>query len=773
MKRPELLAPAGSMESLKAAVANGADAVYLGSTRFGARAFANNFDQAELLEAVRYCHQHDVSVYVTFNTLIYEEEMQSALELVDFLYHADVDALIVQDLGLIRQVRLRYPDFELHASTQMHLHNRSGVRWIKQLGIKRAVLARETPLTLVKECAKEGVDLEIFVYGALCVCYSGECLMSSVNGGRSGNRGECAQPCRLPYQLKNLDTNEIINGKGKYLLSPKDLNTLAHVPELIESGATSFKIEGRMKRPEYVGAVVAEYRKAIDAALANKTYTLTLQRLEVLEKLFNRGFTEGHLFNQKGPSLMNSFRPNHIGVQVGKVLSQKGGRIQVKLSKPIYQTDGLRILRHGKEDIGFQVNYIYKHDLLVSSAKATDCIELQMDQPIEVGSILLQTTDSVLMKQIQNQSNEFVRRIPLHFTIRGKLDSKLEIVVQDEKGNQALGVSEQTLSLAKNAPLDEIKIRGQIDKLKETPYMVASLHCELDNNLFIPIQQINLARRQVVAQLIELNSCRHPERKKLKLPVEKVDRNDTTKELCVIAEIQNEQQFQALQEFPNIKLTSNHIALLKNHPDLIFPTSLRVQENDFVTQSSWFQIEELGGMMQCQDNKTCLCTSSLNCTNSEAYLLLIEHGASYVEFSLETSSSRQTLTRHQLQDKTGYQANTIQRIYGYRDLMVSKVCPVNTVVSDGQKVNCRLCKENQYALISHSQEVFSILSDDACYSHLLEKQCFQLPSSDWDKNQSWKLRFTLESGLRCQQIMKKVVQHHQSRCKKRINFHSS
>ena len=404
MKRPELLAPAGSMDALIAAVNNGADAVYLGSTRFGARAYAGNFDEQQLRQAVRYCHQHEVKVYVTVNTLIFENELDDAKALIDFLYHNDVDALIVQDLGLVSWIRRAYPDFELHASTQMHIHNREGVRWVRQLGMKRAVLARETPVELVRECAEEGLDLEIFVYGALCVCYSGECLMSSINGGRSGNRGQCAQPCRLPYQLVERDSGRVIEAPGEYLLSPMDLNTLDQVEELIRSGATSFKIEGRMKRPEYVGAVVRAYREKIDAVLAGMRPTSEEGEQIRLKKLFNRGFTTGYLFHQSGPALMNPLRPNHVGIRIGTVLSQRNGRVQVKLTAPLHQGDGLRILRENGEDIGFIANYIYKHDLLCAQGQPGEIIELPVREKVRPEAALLQTTDSELMKEIQAQS---------------------------------------------------------------------------------------------------------------------------------------------------------------------------------------------------------------------------------------------------------------------------------------------------------------------------------------------------------------------------------
>ena len=211
MSRVELLAPAGSFEALKAAVSAGADAVYLGGIRFGARAFASNFDEQTMRDAVEYCHMRAVKVYVTVNTLVYESEIDDLRNYLRFLYDAHVDAVIVQDFGVFQILKTEFPDFEVHCSTQMHIHNKAGVQLMKRLGADRVVLARETPIELIAECTKENIDVEVFVHGALCVCYSGQCLFSSFNGGRSGNRGECAQPCRKPYQLTDLDTQEIIS----------------------------------------------------------------------------------------------------------------------------------------------------------------------------------------------------------------------------------------------------------------------------------------------------------------------------------------------------------------------------------------------------------------------------------------------------------------------------------------------------------------------------------------------------------------------------------
>lgn len=272
MKKIELLAPAGNMESLIAAIEAGCDAVYLGGYMFGARSYAGNFSDEEIIEAINYAHLYGVKVYVTANTLVYEDEVTTFLNYVDFLHKNNVDAIIIQDIGMMDLLKQTYPNLEIHASTQMHVHNLEGVKLVEELGLSRVVLARETNIEEIKNIRKNTyITLEVFVHGALCVSYSGQCLMSSLIGGRSGNRGTCAQCCRQRYDL--IIDNQKVNN-DEYLLSTKDLNTLEHIGELIDAGVDSLKIEGRMKRPEYVYLVVSLYRRAIDNYLTKGKITI-------------------------------------------------------------------------------------------------------------------------------------------------------------------------------------------------------------------------------------------------------------------------------------------------------------------------------------------------------------------------------------------------------------------------------------------------------------------------------------------------------------------
>ncbi|MEW5897967.1 MAG: peptidase U32 family protein, partial [Bacillota bacterium] len=346
--KPELLAPAGSWEALVAAVQNGADAVYLGGRSFNARQSAANFDDAELARAIEYAHVRGVKVYVTVNTLVAEEELEQAARFLFFLARAGADAAILQDLGLAALAREVVPELPLHASTQMTVHNSPAVAHLRRLGFQRVILARELHLAEVQRIKEEtGAGVEVFIHGALCVCYSGQCLFSSLVGGRSGNRGRCAQPCRLPYTLVDGHGRPLADpGRvGEYLLSPRDLNVSRHLPALIQAGVDAFKIEGRLKRPEYVATVVRVYRQLLDraAALGPEKFFVAPEEAKDLAQIFNREFTAGYLFGRQGKLLMSFRRPNNRGVFLGRVRRRENGWLQVVLEDGLNVGDGLEV----------------------------------------------------------------------------------------------------------------------------------------------------------------------------------------------------------------------------------------------------------------------------------------------------------------------------------------------------------------------------------------------------------------------------------------------
>lgn len=504
MKKTELLAPAGNMEALIAAVQAGCDAVYLGLNSFSARAFAGNFSREELIEAVRYCHIRGVKVYVTMNTILYEPEIEAAKDQIQFLYDHDVDALLIQDFGLFHYVRTCFPDFEVHCSTQMHVHNMAGIEYMKTQGVKRVVLARETPIELVKKACKSGMEIEVFAYGAICISYSGQCQFSVVTKQRSANRGMCAQCCRMKYYKEDGSEFE----EGEYILSPKDLNVIDQLPKLLGAGVSSLKIEGRMKRSEYVWLITKTFREAIDAYHRNETYCVTKKRQEELKLMFNRGFSEGHLFHDDVTKRMSQYRPNHQGVVIGEVVDFYKGKVKVKLSKPLYQHDGLRILSV-PEDIGLTAVKIYdQKNLLVNSANPGQIVTLECKEGRpKRGQKLHKTTDTRLLDEVQHHIEAFSRLVDITVSYEARIGKPLKLIVSDGE-HTVIQESLANLELAKNAPLTREKIEAALAKTGASAYRIIEFKGEIEH-IFLPVSVINETRRLALEKLDNLRAIQH------------------------------------------------------------------------------------------------------------------------------------------------------------------------------------------------------------------------------------------------------------------------
>lgn len=496
MKKPELLSPAGSKEAFYAAIEAGCDAVYIGGYSFGARAFANNFSDEEIIECISYAHIYGVKVYVTVNTIVYEKEVELFLNYVDFLHRNNVDAIIIQDLGMFDLVRKTYPNLELHISTQMHIHNLNGALKMQEYGAKRVVMARETSIDTLKKIKKAtSVELEVFVHGALCVSYSGQCLMSSLIGGRSGNRGKCAGTCRQKYDL--IDNNGKKYNEESYLLSTRDLNTLDEIGKLIELGIDSFKIEGRMKRAEYVYLVTSLYRKAIDSYLKYKKVNITDEDILELKKIYNRKFTKGYLFNDK--NIINSYRPNHLGVKIGKVIKKDNNKIYIKLNDDLINGDGIRILNN-KEDDGLIISQMFINKKQVDSAKRGDIIELRTNINCDINSEVVKTTDKKQIDGLNNFINRKLRKVSIKGKVFVNINEFMKITLYDGT-NEVTFISDDKPLLANNKPLLENDIAKQIRKTNDTPYDFESLEIETDNKSFVPICKLNELRRKAIELL--------------------------------------------------------------------------------------------------------------------------------------------------------------------------------------------------------------------------------------------------------------------------------
>lgn len=507
-KKMELLAPAGDWDAFLAGLAAGADAIYLGGKAFSARQSAANFDLTQLQEAADLLHLHGKKLYVTVNTLINDTEMENALDYLADLYNLGIDAVIVQDLGLIKLAREYLPNLELHASTQMTIHNCEGALLLKDLGIKRGVLARELTENEVKSIVDcSGLDIEIFVHGALCVCYSGQCLMSSMIGGRSGNRGRCAQPCRLEYQL--LSNEKPMETEGSYLLSPKDLNLIELLPQINRAGVTSLKIEGRMKRPEYVYTVVKTYRKVLDRFYDSpEDFRIDPLEIQELEQTFNRGFTTGYFEGERNKALMSFGRPNNRGIFLGRVKSvdHRSKKIQVKLESELTVGDELEIWVTQGGRIAFTVNELSRNGQPVTSALPGETVELNAEGKISTGCRLFK----IFSIRVQQETKQALDRenpelkVPCSALVTGKLSESLLLIYTDELGNEVEVKSSIPLQSAKNRPLTREALQEQLGRLGDTPFYLKKVESRLADGLMLPFSELNKLRREAIDELTRI-----------------------------------------------------------------------------------------------------------------------------------------------------------------------------------------------------------------------------------------------------------------------------
>jgi len=506
---PELLAPAGSFEALKAAVENGADAVYLGGKQFNARASAVNFETDELKKALAYAHERQVKIYVTVNILVSDYEFTELEDYLYALYTMGVDAVIVQDIGVAHFIRSVLPELEIHASTQMTQNNGYGLKQLEKIGFSRVVLARETSNAEIEKMV-EGthLDVEVFVHGALCISYSGQCLMSSYIGARSGNRGRCAQPCRLTYHLVDEKGNDLLSDikLGDHLLSPRDLNMSENLSELQRIGVTSLKIEGRMKRPEYVATVVRIYRKALDLQIANPLQRMDDQDRYELTQIFNRDFTTGYSAGYPGAELMSFSRPNNRGTRVGRILELRPNRLMLKLENTLNAGDGLEIwTNRGRE--GITVGQIWTTSgKPLNNATAGESVFIEFTGMARVGDRVFKTHDQELIEKARKsfQEGKEQRKRPLKMRLSGTIGSKLQLEVWEKFEQHPVVVySETEAQEATHRPLETQFLTQQLGRLGNTPFFLEELRVELDGNLIIPVREINDLRRHVVEKLLE------------------------------------------------------------------------------------------------------------------------------------------------------------------------------------------------------------------------------------------------------------------------------
>ena len=725
--KPELLAPAGDLNTLKVAIQAGADAVYIGGRSFGARYFATNFSNEDLEEAVIYAHVRNKKVYITVNTIIYESELNDLIKYIDYLYKINVDAIIVQDLGVISLVRNKYPDFEIHASTQMNVFNKNAIHILKKLGIKRVVLARETPIDVIKELAHEGLEIEVFVHGALCFSCSGNCLMSYSIGDRSGNRGKCAQPCRKTYSLYE-NENLLINKKA--LLSMKDLCTIKHVKELINANVASFKIEGRMKSSEYVYSVVKTYKKAIE-----EKYQDLDNDIKNMKIMFNRTFTDGYIFNDSNKNITNIDSVNHQGIHLGKIIKQNNLSIEIKLEEKLHRLDAIRII--SKEDIGFVIQNMF-----------VDGEKREYANPEEIVKISFASTNKVLGKDVLLTKSEFIKqdmnlflqkeniKTPLTAVFNLKLNKKATLIVYDEDKKYEVFSNDIILNEINNPKNDEFYIE-KLNKLNDTPFYFADIKIFDDKKAYISVKDLNEMRRKAIELILKDKSYNLFKNKEI---FEIENRSFEKMPITFEAIVHTKEQYDACVELGIQNIYTDFKSNLMNVS--------RLDVNKYDNH----MIHNIG-----QLNQESVISPYLNIINSEALNLYKNLGSKKIYLSYETNiNDLQSMNIKEINTNVGFP------IYGKMDVMITKHCMISKTKGYVNK-NCKSCLNNDYYLLDEYKNKFPILTEvsNDCNIRIIDYKTFDQTSKIEKLKQNginlFLFTFTTETKEEAKKILAKVI----------------
>lgn len=704
MRKVELLAPAGDKESFIGAINAGANAVYVSGKLFGARKFANNFSKEEIRDMIKYAHLRNVKVFVTINTLIFDNELKTVFQFSDYLVSCNVDALIVQDLGIISQFVKRYPDTEIHASTQMNAYLVSQVKYLKNIGVKRVILARETSIDTILKIKKEvDIDLEVFVHGALCVSYSGNCLFSFFNGGRSGNKGECAQPCRLTYDL--LQDGQVVS-KETYIMSTKDLNTLPHIDEIIQSGVMSLKIEGRMKKPEYVIATTKAYRNAIDSYL-NHTKFQANTYINDLESVFNREFTKGYILNEKPYDINNSFRPNHLGYKAGTVLSYENGKTKIKLINNVHIKDGYRII--GKSDVGGQLDKIVLNKEAVESAKKGQVITIDLPRAVYKNDSFHITQNSTLEKSLSNYLQENFDLIGVSGQISIYPNKQIEGYVYTDYSDYVPLKSDYIPEPAKNPKQDQEALYNQFNKFGDTPFYLNDFTVNTDGKAFVPNKVLNDFRRELIDNLVtsitnyKLSNINLTHKFTLSVP----------KTVYLSVSLETKEQLLAALEttIDRIYIPEKLKDVSKDKRVMIRSTRIR----DVNNQSKL--IVDYGDIKQGVSTD-----SSLNITNHYSIYELHKKGVEVIAVSEEISIEQIRDMIKGFTEKFKINPNLEKILYNRPTLMITKYCPITKALGINRE-KCNICEKHDFALQKNNQ-FYPLFRDFNCNMRVLDSKIY-------------------------------------------------
>jgi len=751
MSNIELLAPAGNMDSLIAAVENGADAVYIGGKNFSARQSAANFDRDEIVKAIEYCHLRGVKLYITINILLKDKEIPELPEYVTFLYNNGIDAVIVQDLGVGKLLKSILPDLEIHGSTQMTVHNLEGVNLLYSLGYKRVVLSRELSLNEIEYiCKNTPAEIEIFAHGALCICYSGQCLMSSMIGGRSGNRGRCAQPCRQKYTLTS-------KGKGifeGYVLSPKDLNTLEHLDKIINCGVKSLKIEGRMKRPEYVASVISTYKKVLENYYNTGSLNITDEDKKNLLKVFNRGgFTTAHLFKKSGSEMMSFEKPRNQGIYIGKIeeILKNNNKIRINLEEDLSKGDGIEIWQKKGENIGYTIESITIKGRQCDKGHKGDSVLVNYKGGSK-GDKVYKTFDIELNKSLEKtyKSPDPLRKMPIdcNAVIQHNTPASIRLkgprdIIVDVKGP----VPETALK----TPLTYGRIQEHLSKLGGTPYFIDKMDIVLDDGLSMPVSVINSMRRDAIEKLSnEIIKSHIPpfesydEVKKRADDVLTFNKINKLKDVSISVSLKNYRLVEsAIKGGADIIVlggdmfwgydydiasavemcNERSIPVYIESPRIIrqeFPRVVEMLQEGIKRGAKGIYVENTGILKYVLDKGIPYAAGfSLNIFNTLTASMLSQLGSHIISLSPELSIS-------EIKGITPYIENCEALCYGRIEMMITEYCV-------GGSDSCKACNDNKKSCISRDSfitdrtgMVFPVKTDIYCRSHIFNSKILSM-----------------------------------------------
>jgi len=723
MNKVEILAPAGSMESLFAAINKGTDAVYLGGNKFSARAYASNFNNDDMIKAVDYAHSYGVKIYVTLNTILKENEIEEAVRYVGFLYEIGVDALIIQDLGLFKRIKEEYSEFELHASTQMTIHNGEGALFFKDKGFHRIVLSRELSLDEIKYISKDlGIETEIFVHGALCVSYSGQCLMSSMIGGRSGNRGRCAQPCRMEYKIKGKETEY----KKAYILSPKDTCTIENIDDIINTGTYSLKIEGRMKRPEYVAGVVENYKKAIEKSLYNKEFNVNKGKKDLMQ-LFNRGgFSTAYLYENLGSDLITFDNPKNAGVYLGKV--DING--EVTLKENISLGDGFRY-----KDKGFNINKITLDNQEIKEAGIGMKVKIYPSN-YKIGDHLYKSSDKKLFESLEDALKPYNRKIGLKAEVLFKVGENLKINISYlGKDYEFLG---DIVQKAEKKPLDKERIKEALMKSGESPFKIEKVKFLDFEEGFIRVADLNNLRREALENIQKSITKSYRRRRPIneKKVLDDINKNNYIDILyqCITREQLSTLINEGIKEIAVDVFSRDKDAIRISDIKELYDKNINVYlKIPNIIKSEYSKVVKIiekvkpyikglvtvnyGIIRKYQKDLFIIGDYKLNIINSSA-LKFYQKEVNIPTLSLE-------LNRKEIKAMLKTNKGNVQGIlYGKTELMVSEYCPIgSTFGGRATKKECNLaCTKDEFTLTDRMNENFRVMTDIFCRSYILNSQ---------------------------------------------------